>query len=1283
MATLLLQVAGAAIGGVFGPVGTAIGSAIGATVGGMLDMSLINSSRTTRGRGLSGARIPSADEGSPVLRVHGSMRIAGTLIWATRFEETVTQQRQGGKGRGPKVESYHYHANFALGLCEGPIASIRRVWADGREIDLDSLEMRIYRGTSTQLPDPLIEAKQGAGRVPAWRGLAYVVFERLPLDEFGNRIPALQFEVVRPVGALEPAIKAVALIPGSTEHGYATTQVRETLGVGSVRLLNRNMRQAATDWTQSIDELQALCPNLKSVALVSSWFGDDLRAGHCRFRPGVEVVARTDETRPWKVGSLNRATAHLVSRKADGGPAYGGTPDDTAIIEAIRDLKARGLKVVLYPFVLMDVPAGNGLPDPQGAGEQPVYPWRGRITALPAPGLPGSPDGTAAIRSDIDALCGQTLVSDLAVTGDTVSWTGGDEGYRRLVLHHAALAVAAGGVDGFVVGSEMKGLTRLRDQSGAFPFVEQLIQLAAEAKALLGAGTTVTYAADWSEYAGYRPDDGSGDVYFNLDPLWAHPAIGVVGIDNYMPLSDWRDADLTAGNPDGARFANDPEAMGSAITGGEYYDWYYADKPGRDARQRLPISDGLAGKDWVYRVKDLRGWWQNQHFDRTGGVEAVSPSPWVPGSKPFWLTELGCPAVDKGANQPNLFPDPKSSESAFPWYSSGGRDDLSQRAFLQAHLDHWAGPANSDGMVATDHIHIWTWDARPFPAFPLSSPVWSDGPNWRTGHWLNGRLGTVALKDLIAAVLSEAGMTDFNVDRVDGMVTGHVVSNPASPRAILQPLIEAYAIDVRESSRGLDFVSRLQLGAPPLAINAVADPDEGPLFEEICGEMSGFANEAVALFADPLTDYAAALARSRRLEGEPQRQRDLPLSLALEPGLARVTADRWLHDHRLQRRQLRFALPPQSARMQPGDTIRFDMQNAPQNLYRISRIEDGDVRRIEAVVHAGAAAGSTVETQTPRSASDASAGFAPEVVFADLPVLSGTIETGWARAAALAVPWRPVVLSSSVEAEGYAARTTLDAPARIGTLAAALPPGTREGLFDRTDAIVVDLAFGGVSSASRLSVLNGANVVAIRSDAGAWEIVQFETAEEISAGRWRLESLLRGQAGTDDAMQAGASQGARLLVVDSAVKPLELSIEEAGREFNWIAEASSGVANGGSSFVFAGGERALTPLSPMHLRARRQPDGIALSWIRRGRLSADSWTAAEISNDEGPERYRIDILDAGTVARTIETETPDWLYPAVDELADFGVVQTTLTFRAAQAGKYLPWGVARTRTCQV
>jgi hypothetical protein len=77
----------------------------------------------------------------------------------------------------------------------------------------------------------------------------------------------------------------------------------------------------------------------------------------------------------------------------------------------------------------------------------------------------------------------------------------------------------------------------------------------------------------------------------------------------------------------------------------------------------------------------------------------------------------------------------------------------------------------------------------------------------------------------------------------------------------------------------------------------------------------------------------------------------------------------------------------------------------------------------------------------------------------------------------------------------------------------------------------------------------------------------------------------------------------------------------------------------------------------VHLRAVRQAQGVKLSWIRRGRLSADSWTPAEIADDEGYERYRIEILDGATLIRTAETGTSDWLYPAADELADFGAPQ--------------------------
>ncbi len=1283
MATILLQVAGSAIGSLFGPVGSAIGQAAGAIAGNLIDQSLIASTRTIRGRGLSGGRIPAADEGSPIPRVHGTMRIAGTLIWATRFEETVSVERQGGKGRGPKVETYLYHTNFALGLCEGPIAGVRRVWADGRELDLAAVDMRVHRGDGDQMPDPLIEAKQGAGRTPAWRGLAYVVFERLPLDAYGNRIPVLQFEVIRPVGDLESRIRAVAVIPGATEHGYALTPVTETPGPGQRRFINRNSRLAETDWTASIDELQAVCPGLRHVALVVSWVGTDLRADQCRFVPVVEVPNRPGESRSWKVGNSVRSIARVSSQTA-GSAAYGGTPDDRSVIEAIVDIKARGLKVTLYPFVLMDIPAGNGLPDPYGGTEQATLPWRGRITAHPAPDRPGSPDRSVAMDAAISTLCGNATPADIQVGGDgSVTWTSTDEGYRRMVLHHAGLALAAGGVDAFVIGSELTGLTRLRNHLGAFPFVDALAGLAADVAAMLGAATTVTYAADWTEFAGYRPADGSGDHFFHLDPLWAHPAIGAIGIDNYMPLSDWRDDDLSAANPDGARHANDRGAMRSAIASGELFDWYYPTFEARSERIRVPITDGLAGKPWVYRIKDIAGWWSNLHYDRIGGAERLTPTAWMPSAKPIWFTELGCPAVDKGANQPNVFPDPRSSEGSLPYFSAGGRDDAAQRAVLSAHVNHWLGPAAPPGMVDPERIYLWTWDARPYPAFPETGALWADGGNWRTGHWLNGRLGAAALADVIAAILGEAGIDRFDVSAVDGALTGHVAADTASARALLSPLLDVFAIDMREGAEGLVFASRLRVSADPSTLTNVVDAEDGPWFEHVRAEEGELASEAAFTHFDPAFDHMPSVALSRRLDGLASHQRQLSASVSFDSGLARATADAWLKDHWAARNRLTFALPPSAVSLEPGDKIRLAVDGAPAGRYRIIRIEDGAVRRIEALGEATVVATAEPTTSVVRTAADVALGFAPDLVLMDLPVLSGDQPNVWARAAAFARPWRPMTLSSSPEGEGYGQAVRLDAPARIGRLAAALPPGGMEGRIDRGTVLEVDLGFGGLESISRAALLDGANAAAVETTDGRFEVLQFETAMETTAQRWRLTGLLRGQAGTDDAMAMGAPTGARFVFIDRSVRPLGLAASDAGRIRFYVAEALAGGHAATAPLAFEGGIRALMPLSPAHLRAVREASGLKIRWIRRGRINADSWTPTEISLDEGAERYRIEIMDGVTVRRAVEVVSPEWLYPAALETADFGAPVSAITIRVAQGGAGVPWGVARTATIAV
>ncbi len=173
-----------------------------------------------------------------------------------------------------------------------------------------------------------------------------------------------------------------------------------------------------------------------------------------------------------------------------------------------------------------------------------------------------------------------------------------DWGYRRFILHQAYLCAVAGGVTAFCIGSEMRSLTQLRSAAG-FPAVDALRVLAAECRAILGPDVKIGYAADWSEYFGYHPQDGSGDVYFHLDPLWADPNVDFIGIDNYMRLSDWRDGENHADAAWGAIY--NLEYLQANVAGGEGYDWYYPSQEARDLQLREPITDGAYGEPWVWR----------------------------------------------------------------------------------------------------------------------------------------------------------------------------------------------------------------------------------------------------------------------------------------------------------------------------------------------------------------------------------------------------------------------------------------------------------------------------------------------------------------------------------------------------------------------------------------------------------------------------------------------------------------------------------------------------------
>jgi hypothetical protein len=1268
MADLVFTRAGGAIGARLAPAayqswGRFLGRAAGAYVGGRIDDALFARTRRSEGPRMAALHVQGSQEGASIPLVYGRVRIAGQVIWAARLKERREVVRSGGgKSNGGATRAeWRYTLSFAVGLCVGEIVRIDRAWANGQPFDLSAVVHRVHTGREDQPIDPLIEAIEGAAHAPAYRGLAYIVFEDLPLDAFGDVLPQLSFEVVRgpldDAPRLETMAHGVCLIPGSGEFAYATDPVRRVIAAGQETTENAHADADRANLDVSLDQLAQDMPGVETVSLVSAWFGDDLRCGDCNIRPGVEIAAK--ETRPlvWRAGGVTRAGAHVVST-VDGAPAFGGTPSDDSIVQAIASLKERSLRVGLNPFVLMDIPPGNPL-------GQPAFPWRGRISCDPP-----EADKTASAATQVAAFFGAATSADFSVSGGAIACTASDWGYRRFILHHAHLAMLAGGVDFFLIGSELPGLTKLRDDVGNFAAVAALRALAADVRAVLGSSTKITYGADWSEYFGHQPQDGTGDVFFHLDPLWADDTIDAIGIDWYPPLTDWRDGDAHEDRGLGVRI-HDPAYLQSRIEGGEAYDWYYASDEDRAAQTRTPITDGAYSKPWTYRAKDVRRFWSEPLFDRPGGVESATPTAWVPQSKPVWFLELGAPAIDKGSNAPNLFIAADSAESAAPPFSKRTRDDLIQRRLIEAYLDYWGDDARNpestlyEGrMIDLDHVCLWAWDARPYPHFPARDDVWSDGGAWRLGHWLNGRAGAGQLGDVVADICARAGHDDVDVSGLAGVVSGLVIDTPTTAADALAPLTAAHRFSAREHEGRTMFAHGADAAVAAITPEDLVDDDPRMwLARADAGERPV---EARVRFLDAGADHVVAVASARQRDAAGVGVVTLDAPLVLDEAQAQALAETVLADVIAGAEAATLRMPPSRLDLEPGDRLDLTALGAGGGAYRIVRIEDAAVRTLHLVRDAdgarGAMAGAAPGTPAPNPLASR-----PHVLFLDLPPLPGREDDGRPMAAVTASPWTgPLELFAGVDAESATLRGIATAPACIGVLTAPLAAGPC-GRWDRASVLRAHLPGAALSSATDAALLAGANVFAVRDEEGAWEIVQARDITLVAPDVFEMRMLLRGLHGTEHAN--AIASGAAIVRLDDTLGRLDLAPHERGADLAVIVPpVQRSLADPDAATLVATFEDIWArPFAPAHVRGRRDPSGDAtIRWTRRARLEGDAWQG-EPPLGEAVEDWRIAVRDgSGALRRTLAAGTTAAVYPAAEQIADFGALPDDISVTVTQ-----------------
>lgn len=193
-----------AISAVAGIGGYMVGGPTGAMLGWTIASSLTaDNPNNANQQTIADLRLQTAQYGIDIPVVYGRERVTGNIIWAT--DKTPYQSKSvmgGGKGGSSNTTTTTgYKASFAIALCKGPILGISKIWQEGQLIVDSSTSSKpligtLYTGTTSQNPDSVMQSYLGAGNVPAYRGIAYIVCHNFDLGQAG-RIPTFSFEVLR------------------------------------------------------------------------------------------------------------------------------------------------------------------------------------------------------------------------------------------------------------------------------------------------------------------------------------------------------------------------------------------------------------------------------------------------------------------------------------------------------------------------------------------------------------------------------------------------------------------------------------------------------------------------------------------------------------------------------------------------------------------------------------------------------------------------------------------------------------------------------------------------------------------------------------------------------------------------------------------------------------------------------------------------------------------------------------------------------------------------------
>lgn len=1220
MAQLALAAAGAVVGGIVGgPMGASIGWSLGTVAGGML---FPPTGPHSEGPRANDRVVQISTYGAPIPRCYGTYRLAGNVFWAKELEEVRTDSEFGGKGGGSASTSttYSYYGSFAVALCQGPIAGVGRIWADGKLIYASALlasgkygDVTVYLGSEVQTADPTIQADKGVEDTPAFRGTAYIVFPRMPLADFGNRIPNITVEVVATAETdFTVSSGAVAwtqpTLPNNSGGGATTgnqwrNPAQTTDTNGATYWNDYNFQQSglildsagAQIWAPTSASIHALAVTHYGVAAEAS----PGKLVLAPIRGGEYIVAL------WEYGAFQAKKGVMLFA-----PITSSSPTPLGFVHYDRQDSPpyNGASVVTQLGVGRDLDCIVVIGG--------MFPSHSAMVVLPSPAQIMA--GTFAAGWDASGL-GSFSISSSAyqipccfADNNVTAW------YDWL-----GTGTETGGWVGSQVAAGPSGILPTAYAYRYFDTVWCAANAGSNTDAAANPGGFVarwligpeyhfpTYANQYhnsggtfvpSRHFGAPADIITTGLGIPFGDEMSNPLGGTLSsAQPYLPTVQYKPVNPAA--PEGAwllALIQPINVSGSpAFDSGQWYAW---------VRTRLFLYSGVT--DTFTAMGTFTGpvWDAAESVsgtDSTNGYPFVDVDP-VTQAVSVYSGILGAGIV----------------KSAIGTVALGGAADLA---------DIVADLAEASGLDTAQ--------------YDVTDLVGVSVAGYLVGRETTGRGAIEPLmqvyqfdgyeSDAKLKFRRRGGASVLTVAEAELGASGGMEPQPTMSERRRQDIELPASVTLRYVSPTLDY-----------QMAAASDKRISPAFRA----------------GDPLSV-------------------EVPISLGDTE--AKERASLILYQEWLQRTAFRFTLPPSRVKLDPTDviTVTWGTSSADLMLTQVTQGADGVLEcegvSTDTVTFVAPPVESAIIAPTAQTVGTIQS---VTLELLDLPLLRDEDDSPGFYLAATGTDstWRGgAVYRASAGSTDYTSFAATPTGAVLGVATTLLADGTTT-VFDMTNTVSVTVPAGmALESRTKVEVLGGANVAMIGD-----ELIGFTTATQVTPTLWTLSGLLRGARGTDWATASHAI-GDRfvLLRTNGSVQSIGVSAAEYGVSKNYRGVSIGGFVDDAADVAFAPTFERLKPLSPVHVAGSRDgSNNLTVTWVRRARVDGDWRDGVETPLDEPTESYEVDVVSGLTVLRTLSATSPTATYSAANQVTDGLTPGDPVTLNIYQISSRVGRGHARSAT---